>query len=126
MTNRNQRNILRNMVTRVKNDLHRTNNNVEGWHRKLNCAFQCSHSTLWNFLDKLIKENNVHSDIINAMTGRQPPVGKYESFNRRLKQLVENPYSNIYKQLTCIGRLLSLYNLYFCSLVLFEIVNTSC
>jgi hypothetical protein len=98
-----------NMVTRVKNDLHRTNNNVEGWHRKLNCAFQCSHPTLWNFLDKLIKEeNNVHSDIINAMTGRQPPVGKYESFNTRLKQLVENPHSNIYEQLTCIGRLLPL------------------
>ncbi len=59
----------------------------------------------------------MHSDIINAMTGRQPSVGKYESFNRRLKQLVENPHSNIYDQLTYVGRLLSL---------LFEIVNISC
>ncbi|CAF0833077.1 unnamed protein product [Rotaria sordida] len=50
-----------NMVTRVKNDLHRTNNHVEGWHQKLNCTFQCSHPTLWTFLDKLIKEKkNIH------------------------------------------------------------------
>ncbi len=84
-------------------------NNAEGWHRKLNCTFRCTHPTWWTFLDKLIKEeNNMHSDIINVMSGRQPPVGKYESFNRRLRQLVENPHSNIYEQLTYIGRLLSL------------------
>ena len=42
------------------------------------------------------QENNIHSDILNAMTGRQPPVGKYESFNKRLRQLVDNPHPNIY------------------------------
>ncbi|CAF2887331.1 unnamed protein product [Rotaria sp. Silwood2] len=85
-----------NMVARVKLDTHRTNNHVEGWHRKLNCAFQCCHPTLWTFLDKLIREeNNVHVDIINAMTGRQPPAGKHEQFNRRRRQLVENPHQNI-------------------------------
>jgi hypothetical protein len=58
-------------------------NNIEGWHRKLNSAFQCSHPTLWKFLDKLIKEeNNIHSDIIHVMSGRQPPVGKYESLSK--------------------------------------------
>ena len=54
------------------------------------------------------QENNIHSDILNAMTGRQPPVEKYESFNKRLRQLVDNPHPNMYDQLTCIGRLLSL------------------
>jgi hypothetical protein len=50
---------------------------MEGWHRKLNSAFRCSHPTLWKSLDKLIKEeNNIHSDIIHVMSGRQPPVGK--------------------------------------------------
>ena len=82
---------------------------VEGRHRKLNSAFQCSRPTLWSLLDKLMKEeNNIHSDILNAMTGRQPPVGKYESFNKRLRRLVANPHPNIYDQLTCIRRLLSL------------------
>ncbi|CAF4615362.1 unnamed protein product, partial [Didymodactylos carnosus] len=53
-----------NMHDRVLNNQHRTNNKVEAWHRKLNCAFQCYHPTLWTFLDKLIKEeNNLHSDI---------------------------------------------------------------
>ncbi|CAF4150368.1 unnamed protein product, partial [Rotaria sordida] len=93
-----------NMVPRMKNYMHRTNNHVEEWHRKLYCAFQCSHPSLWTFLDKLIKEeNNIHSDILNAMTGRRPSVGKYESFNRRLRNLVENPHPNIYDQLTCTG-----------------------
>ena len=35
-----------NMVVRVKKGMHRTNNNVEAWHRKLNCAFQAAHPTL--------------------------------------------------------------------------------
>ena len=98
-----------NMVERVKNNMHRVNNNIEGCHRKLNSAFQCTRPTLWSFLDKLMKEeNNIHSDIVKAMRGRQPPVGKYQSFNKRLHQLVDNPHRNIYDQLTCIGRLLSL------------------
>ena len=66
-----------NRVECVKNNMHCTNNNIEDWHRKLNSAFQCSRPTLWSFLDKLMKEeNNIHSDILNAMTGRQPLVGK--------------------------------------------------
>ena len=45
------------MTAQVKNDMH----------RKLNCTFQCSHSTSWTFLDKLIKEeNNIHSDFITS------------------------------------------------------------
>ncbi|CAF3304227.1 unnamed protein product [Rotaria sp. Silwood2] len=92
-----------NIVTRVKSDLHRTNNNFEGWHRKLNCAFQCSHPSLWTFLDKLIKEeNNIHSDIINAMTGRQPPrVGNDSAANKDkhgfLKDFIDTSTSNLTK-----------------------------
>ena len=47
-----------NMVVCVKTGMHPTNNHVEAWHRKLNCAFQAAHPTLWLFLDKLIKEEN--------------------------------------------------------------------
>ncbi|CAF1331691.1 unnamed protein product [Rotaria sordida] len=98
-----------NMAVRVKNNMHRTNNHVEAWHRKLNCAFQCKHPTLWTFLDKLIKEeNNIHSDIINAMSGSQPSKRKNESLNTRLYNLVQNPHTDIKDQLKYIGRLLSL------------------
>ena len=36
-----------NTTARVKNNMHRTNNNIEAWHRKLNCVFQCPHPNLW-------------------------------------------------------------------------------
>ncbi|CAF4063073.1 unnamed protein product [Rotaria sp. Silwood1] len=98
-----------NMTVRVKNNMHRTNNHVEAWHQKLNSAFQCKHPTLWTFLDKLIKEeNNMHSDIINAMSGSQPRKRKNESLNTRLYNLVQNPHTDVEDQLKYIGRLLSL------------------
>ena len=66
-----------NMVERVKSNMHRMNNNIQGWHRKLNSAFRCSHPTLWSLLDKLMKEeNNIHSDILNAVTGRRLSIGR--------------------------------------------------
>ena len=35
-----------NLTVRVKNNIHRANNNVEAWHQKLNCIFQCTHLML--------------------------------------------------------------------------------
>ncbi|CAF1312403.1 unnamed protein product [Didymodactylos carnosus] len=65
-------------------------------------------TTLWTFLDKLIKEeNNLHSDIVNARSGREPTIQQqYESLNKRLHSLVKNPHPTIYDQLQAIGRLL--------------------
>ena len=98
-----------NMVVRVKNGTHRTNNNVEAWHRKLNCAFQAAHPTLWLFLDKLIKEENIlYLDIINAMSDSQPPKQKNELLNQRLQNLIEQRHINVGDQLKYIGRFLSL------------------
>jgi len=98
-----------NMTARVKNNMHHTNNNIEAWHRKLNCAFQRTHPNLWTFMDKLVKEeNNIHSDIINAMSGRQPPKRQNESLNNRLNNLVQNPHTDVQDQLKYIGRLLSM------------------
>ena len=52
-----------------------------------------------HFLDKLIKEeNNIHSDIINAMTGRQPAVGKHESF---IKMALKTSRKSIYYSKLC-------------------------
>ncbi|CAM4798470.1 unnamed protein product [Rotaria magnacalcarata] len=74
-----------NMAARVKNNMHRTNNNIEAWHRKLNCAFQCTHPTLWTFINKLIKEeNNIHSDFVQRhMTGNSEEENKSETSNQR-------------------------------------------
>ncbi|CAF1583571.1 unnamed protein product, partial [Didymodactylos carnosus] len=35
-----------NMRNRVLNNTHKTNNNVEAWHRKMNSAFLCNHPNL--------------------------------------------------------------------------------
>ena len=97
----------RNMAARVKNNMHRTNNNVKVWHRKSNCAFRCTHPNLWTFMDKLIKgENNIHSDIVNTMSSRQPAKRQNESLNKRLYNLVHNPHSDVQDQFKHIGRLL--------------------
>jgi len=60
-------------------------------------------------MDKLIKEeNNINSDIINAMSGRQPPKRQNESLNKRLYNLVQNPHPDVQDQLKHIERLLSI------------------
>ena len=70
---------------------------------------QCTHPNLWTFMDKLIKEeNNVHSDIINAMAGREPPKRKNESLNKPLYNLVQDPHPTIQDRLKHIGRLISM------------------
>ena len=59
-------------------------------------------------MDKLIKgENNIHSDIVNTMSSRQPAKRQNESLNKRLYNLVHNPHSDVQDQLKHIGRLLS-------------------
>ncbi|CAM4810174.1 unnamed protein product [Rotaria magnacalcarata] len=43
----------------------RTNNSAEAYHRRINSVFQCSHPTLWLFLQRLIDEENVvHADLV--------------------------------------------------------------
>ena len=60
-------------------------------------------------MDKLIKEeSNIHLDIVNGMSGPQPPKQQNESLNKRLYNLVQNPHSNVQDQLKHIGRLLSM------------------
>ena len=109
-----------NMNARVKNNLHRTNNNLEAWHRKLNCSLQCTHPTLWTFSKKLIKEeNNVHSDVINAMSVHPPRKRKHNSINTRRYNLVHNPHMDVNDQLKYIGRLLSLSFFFFSFYFLF-------
>ncbi|CAF1262015.1 unnamed protein product, partial [Didymodactylos carnosus] len=66
------------------------------------------------YIDKLIKEeNNLHSDIVNAKSVREPAIQKqYESLNKRLHSLVENPHPTIYDQLQAIGCLLNMDDKY--------------
>ncbi|CAF1652774.1 unnamed protein product, partial [Didymodactylos carnosus] len=99
-----------NIRNRVLNNTHKTNNNVEAWHQKMNSAFLRNHPNLWTFLEKLIKQENIlHTDIIKAKSGQAPTISKqYISVHKRLHNLVENPPPSVYEQLEAIGRLISL------------------
>ncbi|CAF3402781.1 unnamed protein product [Rotaria sp. Silwood2] len=61
------------MFHRTTESLMRTNNSAEAYHRRINSIFQCSHPTLWVFLQKLIDEQNAtHTDVVHIKSGQAP------------------------------------------------------
>ena len=52
-----------NQYDRVQNELPRTNNHVEAWHRAIESSFLSSHPGLWSFLSILIKEESLQGRI---------------------------------------------------------------
>ncbi|CAF4569599.1 unnamed protein product [Rotaria socialis] len=62
-----------NVYERAKNQQMRTNNSADGWDRRIStrCVFQCSHPTLWKFIDKLIleKDSQIHTKIARVNAG---------------------------------------------------------
>ena len=48
-----------NMFRRTDDELPRTNNSVEGWHRSFQCSLSACHPTFWKFLDLLKKEEGL-------------------------------------------------------------------
>ena len=48
-----------NMYNRCRNNLPRTNNNVEGWHNGVQKHVNACHPNFWKFLDVLKKEENL-------------------------------------------------------------------
>jgi len=70
------------------------------------CVFQCSHSTLWKFIENLIQEedSNIHTRITRADAGE--PVTKkenYQHLDKLLFNLVSNPHPNIINQITALA-----------------------
>ena len=66
--------IMWSMHERVEEDLPRTNNQVEGWHRKMNTAMGACNPTIWRFLDVLIKEQGLTDLKLNqAQGGHEAP-----------------------------------------------------
>ena len=74
--------------------------------------FQCSHPTLWKFIDKLIFEEDSHIHTKIARVNAGEPVSKkkkYQHLNKRLLNLVLNPHRNIVDQLSALARNTTLY-----------------
>ena len=71
----------------------RTNNSAEAYHRRINSIFQCSHPTLWVFLQKLIDEQNAtHADIVHIKSGQVPKATNI--LKKRLLHLISNPHQH--------------------------------
>lgn len=76
----------------VTDDLPRTNNHVEGWHRGFNSSLG-SHPNVWKFIEAIKKENSHSVFILNQVLGGvEPPYKKkkYKSVDEKLKRIVSN------------------------------------
>ena len=72
---------------------------------------QCSHPTLWKFIDKLIfeEDSNIHTKIVRANAGELPSKKKkYQYLDKRLLNLVSNPHRNIIDQITALAHNITL------------------
>jgi hypothetical protein len=85
-----------NCFTAVINDLPKTNNSVEGWHRGFNELLGAHHPSIWKFIDGLKKEQSLNElKIEQYVAGQAPPVRRriYRDSADRIKSKVER-YGN--------------------------------
>lgn len=72
-------------------DLPRTNNSVEGWHRGFSQLLGANHPTIWKFIDGIKKEQSLNEmKLEQYVGGMQPPPGKrvYKDTADRIKNIV--------------------------------------
>ena len=60
-----------NMNERAANELPKTNNKVEGWHRKMVSAVNSCHPNFWHFLEVLKKEQTLSNVVMNQAEAGQ-------------------------------------------------------
>ena len=82
-----------NMYDQTIGDLLRTNNAVEGWHRRFQANVGAYHTNFWKFIDILKREQSLnHVNISQARAGHQPEpqCRRYQDSNRRIKNIVQD------------------------------------
>ena len=85
-----------NVHSRVQNELPRTNNSVEGWHRKMQAGVTADHPNIWRFLTILQREQSFLNVITSQRLGGHPvePSGKkYRDCNAQIMNIV-NDFTN--------------------------------
>ena len=82
-----------NMFHRTFNELPKTTNCIEGWHRSFQATVAVCHPTFWKFLELLKKEDALNRvKILQARSGHNAPPAKrrYANANQWLIQVVDN------------------------------------
>ena len=86
-----------NMYSQNLNDLPRTNNVVEGWHRSFQANVGAYYPNFWKFIDILKREQNLTQVIIaQARAGHQPEPQRrrYLDSNQRIKNIVQDYHNH--------------------------------
>ena len=86
-----------NMFNRIDDELPRTNNSVEGWHRSFQGHASACHSMFWKFLSVVQKEENmIRISIVQHLAAHPtpPPRQRYLDSNRRIIRIL-NDYLNL-------------------------------
>ena len=100
-----------NMFHRTQDELPRTNNNIEGWHRRFQSNVSAPHPVIWKFLDILKKEEGLtRVEALQAIGGHPPPAQRrrYRDCNQRIIAIVDDyPNRNTIQYLRSIGHNLS-------------------
>ena len=81
------------MYNQTLDDLPRTNNAVEGWHRSFQANVGAYHPNFWKFIDILKGEQNLTQvNIAQARAGHQPEPQRrrYLDSNQRIKNIVQD------------------------------------
>ena len=85
-----------NMFHRTFDELPRTNNRVEGWHRRFQAQVSSCHPAFWKFINLLRTEENIFRvEIIQNVAGHPPPAQRrrYVDANQRILAIV-NDFQN--------------------------------
>ena len=65
-----------NMNVRTRNELRRTNNHIEGWHRRFSGNCDCLHPNIWKFIRSLQREESLVRAEVHQVLGGHPVVQK--------------------------------------------------
>ena len=82
-----------NMFNRTQQEMPRTNNNIEGWHRRFQGICNCFHPSFWKFIEMLKKEQSLNRlAIVQAEAGHPPPAQRrrYVNCNERILAIVDD------------------------------------
>ena len=81
-----------NMHDRTQEELPRTNNHVEGWHRRFSGNVDCSHPTLWKLVKSFQREEGLVRAEINQYLGGHQVQENQQYVNRaeRVLRIVED------------------------------------
>ena len=82
-----------NMYSRVQEDLPKTNNAVEGWHRSFASLVGCAHPSIWTFIRCIRKEHALQEVYVTQVLSGHPRVEQkkiYKDTALRIKNIVED------------------------------------